>query len=447
MVIYNKDLDFIDFSTKIIREVDSISSNGKDGSENSQESRVNAFYRAIGLPGIITGNEKSPLQGNNGNLFEQIIIPDKVKLLKEREDTFLANTRAQSIDKSAFDFNNNTVRNSINGMKGRLQLFPMFVNASIPIYPHGKRVGGAFMTDRELKNSSSNDRTPYRRPLIETIISLRLNFLGAFNSAKKNNIKSDVFTQFQELGSDITESLELSLYSSIRELSGVKQRIDEIRKKTSAQIIPSTVPEQNTEIVDNPDVPGEIDIKQAEQLQYLAIKEARLVLFNFDDTDNQENTITVKNLKDSVFASSLLSASVGDAGFIEKAQDETNKKADRVKVNLKQAYRDLDLILGTFSGLSGFDVLVVLYALFTIPIESLIRLLNKNARERLALQTGIDKNDPDLKSDDSNDTIEAVSILEKRVSKIIEDYAFKMAQYKPDSMVMFQKPKKSNGGK
>ena len=77
----NKDFDFEKFAVSIISIVDSLRSKGRVGAKASVESRINAFYRAIGLPAVITSvNEetkeiKKVDDFNNGNLSPEEQLP------------------------------------------------------------------------------------------------------------------------------------------------------------------------------------------------------------------------------------------------------------------------------------------------------------------------------------------------------------------------------------
>ena len=428
MVEFNKDLDFITFSTNIVKEIDSIRSSGKDG--DIQESRINALYRAIGLPAIVTDARAELLKFNNNNIFDKITDEDIINGLKNREVLYKTNhtVKMESSDprlKTLFDFNSSSIKDSISGDSSlRAQLFPMCNNANVDIFPQGKRVGGAFMTDEGLQF----DKTKHYRPLIETIIILRSNALGNFNSGDQNKIiaQGDLSKEFVQISKDIEYSLILSLSNVVVDMTDVKKTIDRCRKQTSDQVVPSATPDQNTDIAENTENPGEIDRVLKEQKQYIALKDARLSMFGFDDTIGV-GELKTRNLKDAVMASSLINIIFSDSGQIETSIKEIEKKKEKVTVSLKQTFRDLDLILGTFSGLSGTDVLVILFALFRLDVTSLMQLLNKDARIRLKGQLGLDYVES---FDDSASVIGAIKALETKVEKIINALSSEMEQTK-----------------
>jgi len=396
MSVYNKDLDFTDFAIKILQEIDSIRSNGRGGSSDPQESRINAFYRALGLPGLSTG--VGPPEKNNNNMFSNKNIGrDIINPLGNRETLFQANKnflRNGYPDGYSVGSYKASILDGIDGTR-KEQLFPMYTNASVEIYPVGKRVGGAFMTDTDLQDISSNDKTQYRRPLIETIISLRLSTLGIFNSTKQPEISS-VYKSFSELAKDITNNLVKTMNNISQKVSEAKQIMDRVAKQTSANVTPDDNPDQNTTVVNNDQV-GQLDQKKTQQDLVLAEKQAQLSLFNFSDVvvqnTNGNTSITniSRNLKDASLASTFISIVVSDSdnGLTQKSINGVDDQLNKATSDLKTSFRDLDLVFGTFSGLSGTDVLCVLLALFIIPVETLISLINDDAIVRLNTQTGL----------------------------------------------------------
>jgi hypothetical protein len=445
MAFYNKDLDFIAFTTNLIKQVDSIASDGKTGTVElfKQESRVDAFYRAIGLPGVITTPGFSPLRKNNGNLFPSIHDQNILGGLVIREGQFYRNSILQlpinsGTINSLFDLNKSNILDSIQESSNttyygyKLQLYPMCVDANLDIFPESKRVGGAFMTDEQLQDDSSNDKTSYRRPLIETIIILRLGSLGAINSSKLSGVSSTVFSDFLGISDNIQQNLVLTLSNVVVEMANIKKNIDAIRKKTSDQIIPSTTPSQNPDIqLDPNNNPAELDIQQAQQNQYIELKSAQLALFNYDDTVYSSITGTsTRNLKDAVLASNLIDVLFSDAGQIANSADDTNSQKSKTVVKMKQTFRDLDSILGTFSGLSGTDAIAVILALFQIDFAYLIALINAEARQRLYALTGVDCRSsvstsgvPNFQLNDDQSVQTAMFVLFNQVSSIITTLA------------------------
>jgi len=425
MVEFNKDLDFIEFSTNIIKEVDSIRSSGKSG--EIQESRINAFYRAIGLPAIITDKKVELLKKNTGNLFDKITDKGIEDQLKNRENLFKENSTLRqsennTIPEKLFDFNTSSIKDSIDGNGIRAKLFPMFVNANVGIFPQNRRIAGAFMSDEQLRE----DKIKYSRPLIETIVTLRVNELGAFNKETQSKIKDYTQDEYKQVAIDIQAGIALSLSNIIVDMPYINERIGNIRKKTSAQVVPETTPNQNPKIVENSKNSAELERQQKEQQQYMAIKEARLSLFSFEDTSGQTLSHT-RNLKDAALASNLLNVIFSDSGQISMSAKETNKQKEKAVVELKKVFRDMDSILGTFSGLSGTDALVTIFALFKLDMDSLVKLLNRDARIRLKNQIGIDYVE---NSDDSEDVLIAIDSLQVIVRKIIEELAEEIKQPK-----------------
>src|SRR5574343_935332 len=65
------DFNFKEFATNMIKTIDGIRSFGRDSSNTPIESRINAFYRALGIPAVLENTENGrPIDNkNNGNAF------------------------------------------------------------------------------------------------------------------------------------------------------------------------------------------------------------------------------------------------------------------------------------------------------------------------------------------------------------------------------------------
>lgn len=444
----NQDFDFTEFSSKILRTIDSMRTTGKEASKEPLESRINAFYRAIGLPAVDTGTGTSPDPKNNGNLY---VMTNKNKLLelekkfsqRESKSKSMATSIAAGTQEGTFDYNTRTVTDGITeeGKKIRPSLFPMMVDGRIPIFPAQKRVAGAFMLSEENKYQ---DRVEYATPFLEFIISLRFKGEGLYNAATQKNatpkkiesVTEAINLEFGKISADIKLELKASIANISRRMSEIKAKIDNTRQYISGEVQQdeSGHAEQNTSVEENPESTAALDALANEQEKYLALKHARLLLFDFDDTtmtgpntkSTSKDVIATRNLKKAVLASQFLGLIVSDAGTIEKSKKETDKKKEKAESELKKANSELDYVLGTFSGLSGTDVMAVIYALFTVKLDVLLSLLNDDSLERAGKYFGKEKGITRPMSVEA-----AVTELERNVSYIIvNDIAPQMQQDK-----------------
>ncbi len=391
----NIDFDFVSFSITMIKIIDSIRAHEKKGSKDPIESRINAFYRGIGLPAVrLTSNDIQNIDNwNNGNTFKQndiLLNSNAEATLKSRAfgNKILTSPDVEQI-KNVLNINDATVLDSVNNTSGRVQLFPMVVNADMEIFPTEKRIAGAFMSNSEIVH----DKIKYHRPLIEMIISTRLNSLGVSDTTKYDKLIAAVYKEFGQTGDDIVKQIEKSFGNISKKLSDIKKIADRVKQNTNIIVIPNKngIPEQNPDIELDPNIQANLDRIKTNQTDYLNYKKSRLFLFGFDDTfGNNTKTIVGRNLKEAVFASELFSVISDDSGAIESSGNDVDAKIEKMKQDAKIIFRDLDLILGTFSGLSGTDIIAIIYSLFTIDPTILISLLNDDSLNRLKEQVGVD---------------------------------------------------------
>lgn len=444
----NLDFDFIEFSSSIMRAVDAIRSIGKEASKTPIECRINAFYRALGLPAIVTetSEEKKPDPRNNGNVYKvepQAVSTIKKELKLRNEKSLNLSTLAKQMstaEQGVLDFNARSVLDSISKKDpARPQLFPMYVDGDIPIFPVQRRITGAFVRSEE---SKKQDRVEYGTPLLEFIITLRFKGEGLYNqdTQKKatppTSAATALYTEFGKISIELIEQIGASLGNISDTMSDLKTRIDQARTMTSTGVEQDSSghPEQNTPINEDPNSKAQLDAQANEQKKYTELKQARLLIFEYDDTtitgpkkpgekntkSSQEVLIT-RNLKKAMFASQFLNMVVNDGGNLEKAVNETEKKKQKAQAELKKANSELEYVLGTFSGLSGTDVMSIIYALFSVEQNVLLSLLNDDALKRAGEYFGQTIKRPmGIK--------EAVSKLEKEVSVVMNKVAKNIAQ-------------------
>jgi len=427
-------INFEKISDAALRTIDEMRATDADpnrtdnNSAQPAESRINAFYRIIGLPALISDPKKTTVirKRNNGNLFDSFssedpAIKDLLNETTQRERRFSTLLNESDIvnflDESKFDISD-SIKKDI-GRKGNL--FPTIVNGDILIYPQDRRVGGAFFKkDSDLKVNG----IAYRRPLIELIVLLRLREFGLSNTASDQNIKNS-FVELQESGFFEGQSENLLTLEIITELTNAVAGEDGIKKIVSSTVeklgkvrtkiresfgnsIGESVPSEIQKVFKT-DGRGELEIKKLERENALLEIDSRAVLLEYDDSIGKEAT---KNMKDALLAPVVLDLIASDKDKIEKDLSDINTKIQSTNQFQKKMHKNMDLFLGTFSGLSGIDILVVLTALFNISIGDLLGLLNQDAINRLKELRG-----SDLPSRNQN-VLDAVTKLEAKIDQI-----------------------------
>lgn len=375
----NKNFNFEDFSTSVLKTVDSIRSTGTSGAKNPVESRINAFYRAIGFPAINTDANVVVDPDNNGNIFDSkdlsISQADQMRMVS-RETL----EKTSSIDND-FDFSKNGLVDLTN------KYFPLVVNNSIPIWEKKNRVGLAFSTDIALEN----DTIKYSRPLIESIISWRLTADGVSNLGAVRFVSAK---EMEAIGKTINKNI-IDSYNNIFEI--VESSISSInnsRKLVGVDISPQENPQGNPKVSSNEDRLGELEIKKKNQNLILSLKKAGLYILDFDDTFGSGSALS-RNVKGPLLSMDLFKMFAG-TDSIESDIKETDSIINKQKKQIKIANRNLDFVYGTYSGFSLAYVMTVIKAMFDVSIETVISVLNENSRINLKNIRGVDYTTPPL---------------------------------------------------
>lgn len=401
----NPDFDFETFAVSTIQFIDSIRSFERVANAPT-ESRINAFYRAIGLPAVVrddkskekSGKKKTPSLNlpdkfNNGNIFDSGDLSYKTyeNAFFVRQDKFSESIKEEEIDQF-IDTNTKSIKNSIKEVGGRTRgiLFPPVVDGAIHIYPQDRRIAGAFMSRQE----STHSKIAYTRPLLETIIFIRLKGENVVDKSKQ----SDLSLSFQ---SESLENLNKIAFDRLSNtLSNLGQKIENIgkksgalRKKSGLRVVPTVanIAQQNLEVRE-PETNanrGELDIREINLQNKISIQQAVTSLFEFNDVINKTDT---KSLRDSALSSQLLSilSPENEGSDTKKALKSVKEQKEKAKTEAKALARLIDLLYGEFSGLSGIDVLAVIISLFNMTLEELVGLLNQESKDRLAKLKGSD---------------------------------------------------------
>jgi hypothetical protein len=430
----NDDFNFEDFAVQAIQLVDSIRSYGREGGTKPRESRINAFYRAIGLPAVVPVDKESdaddPTQDSstknldklhNGNVFSEddLAFSTFADRLFTRQIDFEKDPSDDDIE-DFLDLNKKDLRASIlesaQNKRPSGILFPMIVDGSINVYPQSRRIRGAFVPDSDL----IIDKITYKRPLIEMILNIKLKGENIVNKDKQSDVSADFQSgELKLLDAKALNKLKSSLNNIDPILEKAVRKANRIRKNIGVTLIPTiaNVAQQNPEVKPSTKRVGELDRQKAKLEEKKRIADTILSLFEFDDVAGTSNT---RNLRDAALAGPLLSIiSPQEKTVTEKELEEVNEKIDNATAEAKSVFRTLDLLLGTFSGLSGLDIIVVFVALFELRNSQLVALLNDEAKDNLEKIKG--KNLPALVNGRALSVSTVIRELETKVKDIFDD--------------------------
>jgi hypothetical protein len=464
MTNINKDFDFSEFAIGVIQTIDSIRSSGKN-SRSFKESRINALYRAIGLPAANNSGSNEVDQSNssgkgnntgetsvstnvddfnNGNIVKSKVgttFPTPAQIAGFNKRRNAGNTPVSTLEIDEFlDVSNETIISAISetNTRKRGSLRPMMVDNGIEIWPLSKRVAQAFSSEKDRKK---ND-VVFKSPFIESIISIRLKTDNIQNTANQQKVELTLPSNMQALGNDIQSVLVDSGNNIGHIIDDAIERVEKVRKYMSANVIPNTSGSPNEKPkVASKDNLGKLEEQIREQEAALAVKEARASIAQFEDTNNV--TSNARTLKDNLLLSDFLTMVI-PTGISELRQSLNENKSiiKRYENDLKKAHRDLDLVFGTFAGVSGTDILAISIALFDIDLNKLVSLLNDKGRKNLAKFLGVENISTVFHQ--LVDVDEAVTELETKVESVLTEIQSIITNKFRDKPNNKKKRKKSN---
>jgi len=441
--------DFGKFTGEALKAVDRIRSLAADpriveGNPTEPiESRINAFYRAIGLPAVVSEGINLPL--NNGNVHDISMTTDLKRNFVNRENAFNSPID-ESIVNSFLDGENNlTIKDGIEFVSGQADvqvpkrtrgaLLPMLVNGDVGIFPQSRRITGPFFSTKQV----IVDNTRYERPTIELIVLLRLRGSGVQDDTLQQAL-NDEFAQSLGEGFVDTNGLNILTFEVIRGLLRTTLETKDVVRKTVQNLgkirirIRSVFEDQRANvpneqpITKSSDLDGSLEKLKTQQQTEQNRKNSLFTLLEYDDTISNGEQVT-RNMKEAWLAHSILDVLTTDSQGIEISLKETDMQSKKLEKLNKAQQRQMDSLLGTFSGLSGLDVLVVIVSLFTMEEQFLLGLLNEDAFQRLKIikgqgfspsRAGVDASVDQLKRkvtetyDRLADTIKIQELLESR---------------------------------
>lgn len=440
-------IQFSDIVTSALRTIDEFRSNGVDPtkddsvSSNKIESRASTFYRAIGLPAFTDKVSTFDIH-NNGNLFgatgntTKTDFDEVLKNIKSRDDKFKKKLKDEEVDNF---LKINTSKISI-GIKGRTKggIFPLAVDGRLSIQPTSRRIAEPFH-----KKAQVFSKVEYPRPLIELIILLRTKGDGQVDSTSEQSLIEDISrlqdideeggfssitvdtqnTNFEVLGV-ISNLLKIVLSGDgiVEYVVKIINDIDKVQEQISDVFVDS--PEDTTAAERQQrakrsakEQKGELEKQEREREEARAVDRLKLRLLEYDDTQSQDVT---KNMKDVVLASTILSLISTESTEVDEKEKEDTTKKDRSDQLLRIGNQNMDLILGIYTGLSGVDILVIITAMFIVPVNTLVALLNNDNITRLKeLRQGLTPSDGGV--------LAALDVLKSKVEEIYKSLDSKFA--------------------
>lgn len=399
-------VQFSKLATDAISTVDEFRSTGalpasSDNNSSVQvESRTNTFYRLLGLPAFTDLTSFDEIdQYNNGNLFRVGREIDsaalKTILSEVRHRNFQFSTTLDDDEVDKFLRNNSTPVNAgvVLGAKKKGGLFPLAVDGAFSIQPSHRRIAAPFLTSKEVSSSGVN----YKRPLLELIALMRTKAEGNADTTLVHDLNEDIDAL---VGADNLINIinpNIAVLEVVRSLVDIVLTADGVQSFINTTI--SNVSKVNEQISDifpdskeltiaaemqkrerRENQTGVLEKAAAAREEALAVERLNLKLLEYDDTLSQKQT---RNMKDAVLASTVLSMISAETSEIKEQTKEDETKTDMASQILRVSNQNLELILGSYGGLSGIDVMVILTSLFLLPLDILLSLFNEQSYIRL----------------------------------------------------------------
>jgi len=287
----------------------------------------------------------------------------------------------------------------------RASIFPLVVDASIPVYPLIRRMAPAFNDGNYIINENR-----LSRPFLEHVIYIRGKVLSGSN--EDDNNKKELLDRINALRPETDKELtnvgsfkKIELIIQQRFLQCIKRlsfdylkiKEDALRNRQKVRFVPNPV--------DNPDersgqgslpeseissVTPDIDNRLNELKFALAKEEAIRFVLPTEAVNRSDNIrrilekTKINNYKDDVLISDFTNLITYKEEYIRRQISEIEQSRQMALQEAEKIKRDLIYFTGEFTGLSIFDVIGVLYGLFTVDIKYLIGLLNEDAKNRLS---------------------------------------------------------------
>lgn len=440
-------LDIIKFAKDIMAEVDAIRSYLPSFSDEAQladqrptESRVNAFFRLVGLPmfvSITSNNDKGKSGGNN--VAQKMMTPgyqsagapdgivensgeteltgpngrqyDAATLLHKREETLLA--REQKIGTEATNIrmasafyvpmplalNKEMVANKSEIFK---MVSPFAVSYSL-VFPGSNELSKPFLANPE-EGRPPPSSTPIRRPFIETVVRIRMISLEGGSQKQQDYLKA-TRDRVKLLSATAAKLLpqNASLYEAfvIDQMMGALDQFadrwvmlqserESISKELTVVLKPKTSSAQRSAFGKQGNVvlDLQLDDNSATGMQLAALKrgiaasEAMIGLLPTEDISSLTGT-KVKNVMPNALTNAFVSVLRQPIERLKSKLEEINALRE-TKAQQADALRlELEMMTGEFSGLSLPDMVFTLLGLFLISRDDLIALLDADTLEQM----------------------------------------------------------------
>jgi len=468
-------LDIIKFASEIMSEIDSIRSytpmfddEVKLVDQRPTESRVNAFFRLVGLPMFVSVTPKNDKEKSGNNSAQMVMTPGfkksgapsgivvdsgETKILSPDGTNIDAQTLLQIREKGLLgieqrigtaDMNNRMAAafydplelilnydNSRNGFDVFKRVSPFAVSYS-QVFPAQNELSKPFLTDPE-DGRPPPSSTPIRRPFIETVIRIRTVMLDGGNQQQEDYLKAtrDRVSQLSSSASDMIPQ-ESSMYEAfvVNQMLGsidqfadrwvmLQNRRERLSKDITIALKPKTLSSQRSSFGKRGNLATELQVKDnsatgqrlAALNRGIAVSEALLGLLPTEDIVDPTGA-KVRNVMPNALTNSFVTVLRQPLEQQRKKLEELNNQIDTWTQRADKLRLELEMMTGEFTGLSLPDIVFTILGLFLVDRSDLIAMLDTDTLGQMA-------NDKILKTIvdtySGGDPIGAIENLENKV--------------------------------
>lgn len=475
-------LDIVKFGKDVLSEVDSIRSYVAAFNDETQqltdqrptESRVNAFFRLVGLPmfvsvspnnekgkssggdsaqkvltpgyqrggainGIVTDSKETQLMGPDGKQEDaQTLLKTREKKLLEREQkigTTEMDIRTASAFYDPLGLTLNENKKDGNGSEVFKRVSPFAVSYS-QILPARNELSKPFLADPE-DGRPPPSSTSIRRPFIETAIRIRLVTLEGGSQAQTDYLAT-IRTRVALVSTTAANALpqEASLYEAfiIDQMLGaldqfadkwvlLQNKRERLLKNIAIALKPRTTSAKRSSFGKQGNAAVEWKMKDNTETgkrlaalnRGLAVSEAMIGLLPTEDVTNLTTGTKTQNITPNALTNAFVSV-------LRQPIEQQKKKIEELKSTIEAETQradrlrlELEMLTGEFTGLSLPDVVFTILGLFLVERKDLVAMLDSSTLDQM-------KKDPVLKTAveeySGGNAVEAITNLEAKVEDL-----------------------------
>jgi hypothetical protein len=442
------DFDIIEFAKNIINEVENIRSymllqtddNTSQKIKKPIESRVNAFFRLVGLPMFVNVEKKSNAKSKENLSGERVLSPGyyggkfNSYILQNTEENEELSFKLSEREFKLLDIENKIGSKDSNDKmtKAMAVAIPISTNITEKIGPKGEQrevfkkllpLTTSYIKIMPVKNEVARPFLQYNKdqlpdnetilpkPFIETVIRIRLvSAANAGNANDKKRIEEEIqnnvgvedyknlygvtdYILSNSQSNGMLENLILKrLLSSIPQIAEkwycLLKRQEILYQQAAFNVSIKTNSAQNSVFGKRINTSTDITLlskskkgRELSELQIRLAKEQATQMLLPTEDSIYKNTDGTKN---TVFTNLVAPFMKLISPDMEKIQSDIKRIENSITALSQQADQlriELDMMTGEFIGLSIIDVIAVIIALFTIDKNDLVSLLDREARD------------------------------------------------------------------